>query len=391
MNKTPVYLDYQATTPTDPRVNSAMLPFFEDKFGNPHSSDHTFGWQAAAAVREARSKVAEFVNADDEEIIFTSGATESCNLAIRGAAKYAASTMTRNRIITVATEHAAVFNTALDLRREGFDTVVLPVNSEGILDLNTLDDALDDRTLIVSVMAANNEIGVLQPLAAISERCKSVGAIFHTDAAQAGGRLSIDVEEWGIDLLSLSAHKMYGPKGVGALYAKSGTPISPISSGGGQERGMRSGTLAPALVVGFAIACELASEELEQDHSRLTEMTASFLNHLRGSYPDLRLFGHPSHRLPGSVCISINDMPAELVIRNISSEVAVSSGSACTSTTTEPSRVLKALGFSDEEAATGIRVSLGRFTTTADIEAALSAFVKVGSLSSQGYRLNAAQ
>lgn len=390
MKKTPVYLDYQATTPVDPRVLTEMMPFFSVKFGNPHSSDHSYGWEAAGAVREARAKVAEFINADDDEIIFTSGATESCNLAIHGTASHPGDAAARNRIITVATEHAAVFNSALELRREGFDVVILPVDCEGLLVLDKLDEVLDERTLMVSVMAANNEIGVLQPLVDIAERCKSFGAIFHTDATQAGGRMPVDVDEWGVDLLSLSAHKMYGPKGVGALFVKSGTPISPIRGGGGQERGLRSGTLAPALVAGFGAACELASEDLAKDRSLLTELTSHLLSRLRDGCRKLRLFGHPAQRLPGSLCLGIDDFPAEQVIRDISNEVAISSGSACSSTTSEPSRVLMALGFPPDVADTGIRISLGRFTTAEEVEMTLGAFGKAGYLALPEHRKNTA-
>ena len=375
LKKVPVYLDYQATTPVDPRVLEVMKPFLGEKFGNPHSSDHVFGWEAASAVREARAKVAEFINADDEEIVFTSGATESCNLAIRGVAKHAGSAK-RNRIITVATEHPAVFNTAEDLRRDGFDTVILPVGSDGVIDIDALDAVLDDRTLLVSVMAANNEIGVLQHLSEIASRCRTVGALLHTDAAQAGGRISINVKDWDVDLLSLSAHKMYGPKGVGALFVKSDVSLSPIWGGGGQERGLRSGTLAPALVAGFGSACELAATEQEQDQKRISELTMLMLGGLRDSCPEFFLFGHPHERLPGSLCFGIADLPSEQVIRNIAEDVAVSSGSACASTTSEPSRVLLALGHTPEVAATGIRISLGRFSTRSDIEIALNALAK---------------
>lgn len=376
----PVYLDYQATTPIDPRVRDAMMPFFGEQFGNPHSSDHSFGWDAARAVRDARAKVAEFINADDDEIVFTSGATESCNLAIRGAVKRDGLGK-RNRIVTVSTEHPAVFETVMELGREGFDTVVLPVDPDGIVDLAALDNALNEQTLIVSVMTANNEIGVLQPLHEIASRCRSVGALFHTDAAQAAGRIPIDVEDWDVDLLSLTAHKMYGPKGVGALFARDDIALKPMMGGGGQERGLRSGTLAPALIAGFGEACELASQEHDEDHTRVVDLTNRLLTRLQDHCPDLRLFGHSEHRLPGSLNIGFPRSPAEQVIRSVGRRVAVSSGSACASATSEPSRVLLALGLRPEVAATGIRISLGRFTTEADIEIAVEAFAKVGFLS----------
>ena len=390
MKSMPVYLDYQATTPIDPRVRDAMIPFLGEHFGNPHSSDHAFGWEAASTVRDARAKVAEFINADDDEIVFTSGATESCNLAIRGAAT-CAGTGKRNRIVTVSTEHPAVFETVMDLSRQGYEAVVLPVDSYGIIDLVDLDNVLNEQTLIVSVMIANNEIGVLQPIDEIVSRCRAVGALFHTDAAQAAGRIPIDVEHWDVDLLSLSAHKMYGPKGVGALFARADVPLHPMMAGGGQERGLRSGTLAPALVAGFGLACELALEEQDQDNRRLADLTARLLGRLRENCPGLRLFGHPELRLPGSLSIGFPGFPAEQVIRNIAGQVAVSSGSACASATSEPSRVLLALGVPPEIAATAIRISLGRFTTEADIEIAFEGFKKAGFVSLPELQQHAAQ
>ncbi len=380
MSSLPVYLDYQATTPIDPRVRDAMMPFLGEQFGNPHSSDHSFGWDAATAVRNARAKVAEFINADDDEIVFTSGATESCNLAIRGAAKRNRLGK-RNRIVTVSTEHPAVFETVMDLGREGYEAVVLPVDPDGILDLAALDNVLNEQTLIVSVMTANNEIGVLQPLDEIASRCRAVGAFFHTDAAQAAGRIPIDVEDWDVDLLSLTAHKMYGPKGVGALFARDDVALKPMMGGGGQERGLRSGTLAPALIAGFGKACELASQERDEDHTRIVDLTNRLLMRLLDHCPDLLLFGHSEYRLPGSLNIGFPGSPAEQVIRNVGRRVAVSSGSACASATSEPSRVLLALGLRPEVAATGIRISLGRFTTEADIDIAVEAFARVGFLS----------
>lgn len=378
MKLRPVYLDNQATTPLDPRVHESMMPFLSEKFGNPHSTDHAFGWEAAAAIRDARAKVAEFINADDDEILFTSGATEACHLALGGVAKHVGDRAGRKRIVTVATEHPAVLETALDLGRQGFETVVLPVDSDGLVDLATLDRVLDERTLIVSAMAVNNEIGVLQPIQEIAPRCRRVGALFHTDAAQAGGRLPMDVEGLGVDLLSLSAHKMYGPKGVGALFVRAGVPIRPIFGGGGQEQGLRSGTLAPALVAGFGTACELAVDQQESDQERISQMTARLLQQLRIAFPDLLLFGHAERRVVGNLNIGFPGVPAELMIRNVTASLAVSSGAACSSASSEPSRVLLALGLDRETAATGIRISLGRFTTDADIDAAICAFERAG-------------
>ncbi|MDE2699697.1 MAG: cysteine desulfurase [Gammaproteobacteria bacterium] len=376
MKRPPVYLDYQATTPLDPHVRETMLPFLHEQFGNPHSKDHAFGWQAALAIRDARAKVSSLINADDDEIIFTSGATEACNLAIVGVAKEVGPAK-RNRIVTVETEHPAVLKTVMDLESEGFEPVLMPVDSDGLLDLAICDEAINERTLLVSVMAANNEIGVLQPLKEIAARCRTVGAIFHSDAAQASGRLPIDVDSWGVDLMSLSAHKFYGPKGIGALYVRSGVPIRSILQGGGQERGLRSGTLAPALVAGFGVASELAWERQQQDSELFARLTGLLLDCLRRFQPDLHLFGHPTRRLPGSLNIGFPGVPAEQIIRNLADSVAVSSGAACSSAASEPSRVLLALGVDAETAATGIRISMGRFTTEAEIKIVAEAFKNV--------------
>jgi len=373
MKRPQVYLDYQATTPLDPRVREAMLPFLHEQFGNPHSKDHAYGWEAATAVRDSRARVAGLINADDNEIVFTSGATEACNLAIMGVAREAGPTE-RNRIVTVATEHPAVLEAVLAMKAEGFEPVVMSVGSDGLLDLTVLDELIDERTLLVSVMAANNEIGVLQSLAEIASRCRAAGAIFHSDAAQASGRIPIDVDEWGVDLLSLSAHKLYGPMGIGALFVRSGLPIQPMLRGGGQEAGMRSGTLAPALVAGFGIACELAGEEQSSDSERFDNFACRFLDRLFQFQPDMFLFGHPTRRLPGSLSIGFPGLSAEVIIRSVSDSIAVASGAACSSATSEPSRVLRALGLDGETAATGIRVSLGRFTTEADVDIAVEAF-----------------
>ena len=382
MNSRPVYLDYQASTPVDPLVREAMLPFLTEQFGNPHSSDHSFGWEASSAIRTARAQVASLINADDDEIVFTSGATESCNLALRGIATRSGNAA-RVRIITLATEHPAVLETALDLGQSGHETIVLPVRSDGLVDLADLERVLDEETLIVSVMAANNEIGVLQPLPEIAARCHAVGALVHTDATQAPARLPIDVDAWGIDLLSLSGHKLYGPKGVGALYVRSGLELRPLITGGSQERGLRGGTLPTAPVVGLGVACELAQENLDEDRTRISALTSRLYDHLHEEHPSLRLFGHSEARVAGSLNIGFPGLPAEIAIRNLADEIAVSSGSACASATSEPSRVLLALGLDPDTAATGIRISLGRFTTEEDVETAIAALSKIRSLSSQ--------
>lgn len=379
MTQKPVYLDYQASTPVDPLVRKAMMPFLIEQFGNPHSSDHSFGWEASSAVRTARARVASFINADDDEIVFTSGATESCNLALRGIATRQGNGK-RVRIVTVVTEHPAVLETVLDLGQSGHETVVLPVGSDGLLDLEELDRVLDERTLVVSVMAANNEIGVLQPLTEIATRCHDAGALLHSDATQAAGRIPIDVDEWDVDLLSLSGHKVYGPKGVGALFVRSGLELRPIITGGSQERGLRGGTLPTAPIVGFGVACDLAKAEQDEDRIRVAALTSHLYDRLLEEHPSLSLFGHAEERVVGSLNIGFPGVPAELAIRNLADEIAVSSGSACASATSEPSRVLLALGLEPETAATGIRISLGRFTTDEDVETAIAALSNVHSL-----------
>ena len=370
MTAVPVYLDNQATTPLDPAVRDAMWPYLTERFGNPHSSDHRFGWEASAAIRGAREQVADFINAGDDEIVFTSGATESCNLALRGIAGYAHDSR-RNRIVTLATEHPAVLETVRDLAALGYEVVVLPVDHNGLVDLANLEGALDDRTLIVSVMAVNNEIGVVQPIADIASRCRAVGAYLHTDATQAAGRLAIDVDAWDVDLLSLSGHKVYGPKGIGALYVRSGVNLKPMIRGGGQEKGLRGGTLPTALVVGFGKACELAAENQERDRCRMAALCTRLYRCLRDANPQLRLFGHPTRRVVGNLNIGFPGIPADELIRNTAARIAISTGSACSSTSSEPSHVLIALGLDPDTAATSVRISLGRFTTEADIDRAV--------------------
>ena len=379
MTGAPVYLDYQATTPIDPSVREAMMPFLGDLFGNPHSIDHSFGWEAARAIKDARASVAALISADDDEIVFTSGATESCNLALRGIANHSGNRQ-RNRIVTLATEHPAVLETVLDLGRSGFDAIVLPVNADGLLNLDHLDKVLDEQTFVVSVMAANNEIGVLQPIAEIAARCHGTGALFHTDATQAAGRIPIDVDDWNVDLLSFSSHKVYGPKGAGALFVRSGVQLKPIITGGSQERGLRGGTLSPALIAGFGAACEVAMERQKEDQVHMEALTRRLYTALLDAHPTLRLFGHAENRLPGSLNVGFPGLPAEEVIRNISDHVAVSSGSACASATSEPSRVLLALGLDPDVAATGVRISLGRFTTAQDVDRAIAALSRLAPL-----------
>ncbi len=357
-----------------------MLPLLGELFGNPHSIDHSFGWGAAEAVALARAQVADLINADDDEIVFTSGATESCNLALRGiasGAKENAGKAERNRILTLGIEHPAVYETALDLRRRGYEVEVLPVGGDGIVDVNLLERALDGRVLLVSIMAANNEIGVLQPIPAIAERCHGTGALLHTDATQAAGRLPIDVDAWQVDLLSLSAHKIYGPKGVGALFVRSGINLQPMLTGGAQENGRRGGTLPAALIAGFGAACEVAAEEQEDDAERMRMLSERLLDRLRSIRPALRLFGHARERVAGNLNLGFPGVPGAEVARNVRDRIAISSGSACSSASTEPSRVLLALGLDADTADTGFRVSLGRFTTERDIDLAAEALCAV--------------
>ena len=382
MTDKPVYLDYQATTPIDPEAREAMMPFLGDLFGNPHSSDHSFGREASRAIRDARASVAALINADDDEIVFTSGATESCNLALRGIAGRSGNGR-RDRIVTLATEHPAVLETALDLGRLGLDAVVLPVGSDGLLNLAHLDQVLDERTLIVSVMVANNEIGVLQPISEIAASCHAAGALFHTDATQAAGRIPIDVDVLQVDLLSLSSHKVYGPKGVGALFVRSGLRIKPIITGGSQEGGLRGGTLPPALVAGFGAACELAAVRLEEDRAHIEALTKRLYTGLKKANPKVRLFGHADRRVAGSLNIGFPGLPAEEIIRNTAHHIAVSTGSACASATSEPSKVLLALGLDRRTAATGIRISLGRFSTEEDVDTAIGVLSKFAPLANR--------
>ena len=370
MTAPPIYLDNQATTPLDPAVRDAMWPYLTEHFGNPHSSDHRFGWDASAAIRTAGEQVADFINAGDDEIVFTSGATESCNLALRGVAGHARDSR-RNRIITLATEHPAVLETVRDLAASGYELHVLPVDHEGLVDLTTLEEVLDDRTLIVSIMAVNNEIGVVQPLSDIASRCRAVGAHLHTDATQAAGRLPIDVDAWGVDLLSLSGHKVYGPKGVGALYVRSGVDLKPMISGGGQQRGLRGGTLPTPSIVGLGSACELATENQHHDGCRMKVLCRRLYERLLEAHPELRLFGHPVRRVAGNLNIGLPGVPADELIRNTAARIAISTGSACSSASSEPSHVLLALGLDPETAATSVRISLGRFTTEAEIDQAI--------------------
>lgn len=366
----PVYLDYQATTPTDPRVVAAMQPYWMQDFGNPHSEGHSYGWQARRAVELARSQVADFIGADDNEIVFVSGATESCNLALRGTVNAAPGN--RREVITLATEHSAVLETAHWLQRNGWQATILPVKSDGLLDLDTLTAALSENTLLVSAMLANNEIGVIQPLQEIARRAHAAGALVHTDATQAAGRIPVAVDELGVDLLSLSAHKVYGPNGVGALYIRSRPDlrIEPLMTGGAQERGFRPGTVATPLVVGMGAACAIAGQQLAEDAQRIRRLTAQLLTELKADFPQLQIFGSWESRIPGNLSLGLPGVLGEQWVAAVSDKIAISTGAACATGSPEPSHVLMALGLDPETAAAGVRISLGRYTTDDEIAVA---------------------
>ncbi len=373
----PVYLDYQATTPTDPRVVSAMLPYFSERFGNPHSRSHGFGLAAEDAVDRARGQVARLIGADAREIIFTSGATEANNLAIKGAARFAATYhrrdgQARRRIIAAVTEHKCVVESCRSLVDEGFEITWLPVEPSGLLDLDRLAAVLDETTLLVSIMAVNNEIGVVQPLAEIGRLARARGVLFHTDAAQAAGKIPLDVGAMNIDLASLSAHKMYGPKGIGALYVRRRPRVrlAPLFSGGGQERGLRSGTLPTPLVVGFGEACRIAGEEMADETARLGSLRDRLWQGLAERCPRLYLNGDADRRIAGNLNLAFEGIEGEALISALD-DVAVSSGSACTSTSLEPSYVIRALGRDPALAEASIRIGIGRFTTPAEVDYAV--------------------
>lgn len=368
MSHRPIYLDCHATTPVDERVLAAMLPYFTQHFGNPSSINHLYGWEAEAAVKQARTILAAAINATPEEIIFTSGATEANNLAIKGVAE--AYFSKGRHIITVQTEHSAVLDPCKYLRSLGFEITFLPVQKNGLIDLVELEKAFRPDTILVSVMAANNEIGVLQSLAEIGELCRNVGILFHTDAAQAIGKIDLDVEAMKIDLLSMTAHKVYGPKGIGALYVRRRNPrvqLSPQLHGGGHERGMRSGTLYPPQIVGFAKAVEIALTEQATETERLTRLRQQLWQQLQ-QLKGIHLNGHSTQRLPGNLNISVEGVDGAALLLGLQPIMAVSSGSACSSTTTAPSHVLTALGHCEKLAYASIRFGIGRFNTASEID-----------------------
>jgi cysteine desulfurase len=371
----PVYLDNQATTRCDPRVLSVMLPWFSEHYGNPHSVEHAMGTEAEAAVEEARAHVAALLGAEPREVVFTSGATESNNIAIKGAARHALrSGSDRRRVITVATEHKCVLESVGDLSDEGFEPVFLPVRADGLLDPDLLRDALAVPTLLVSVMTVNNEIGVMQDIPVLAAIAKAAGALFHTDAAQGVGKVPIDVTGAKVDLLSLSGHKIYGPKGVGALFVRRRPRVRlvPLFSGGGQERGLRSGTLPAPLVIGLGEACRLAQAEMADEAIRIALLRDRLLDRLREALPAVRVNASMTARIPGNLNLTFPAVTAtELMAR--APDLCVSTGSACSSAEIEPSYVLSALGLPPDEAARSLRIGIGRFTSAADIDFAAAA------------------
>ncbi|CAG7589427.1 MAG: IscS subfamily cysteine desulfurase [Candidatus Midichloria sp.] len=372
--KLPIYMDYQATTPVDRRILEKMLPYFTEKFGNPHSRSHSFGWEAEEANENARKQIAELINADSKDIIFTSGATESNNLALKGVAQFYKNE--KKHIITTVTEHKCILDTCRYLEQEGFRVTYLPVKTNGLIDLKDLENAISSDTLLVSIMAINNEIGVIQPISEIGKICRSHGAFFHTDAAQAFGKISLDVEVMNIDLMSISGHKIYAPKGIGALYIrrKPRVRLTAMINGGGQERGMRSGTLPTPLIVGIGEAAVIAKQDMENDYKKISYLSEKFINEVT-KIPEVYLNGDRNIRYPGCINLSFSCIEGESMIGAIK-DLAVSSGSACTSASLEPSYVLRALGVDEEMAHTSIRFGIGRFTTEEEIDYAVKCITK---------------
>jgi cysteine desulfurase len=371
----PIYLDYQSTTPLDPRVLDVMLPCFEGTFGNPHSRNHLYGWEAEKVVEDARQSVASLIKADPREVIFTSGATESNNLALKGLVDFYGHQ--KNHIITCVTEHKCILDTCRHLEQKGIKVTYLPVKPNGLIDLDQLEGAITDQTLLVSIMAVNNEIGVIQPLEKIGALCRKKRVFFHTDAAQAAGKIPLDVDQMNIDLLSISGHKIYGPKGIGALYVRRKPRVRVIAqiNGGGQERGMRSGTLSPALCAGLGKACDLAAQEMGEESSRLLSLRTRFYDQILKALPEVYLNGDLKERVPGNLNLSFAYVEGEGLMMGIKN-LAVSSGSACTSASLEPSYVLRALGVSEDLAHTSLRLGFGRFTTEEEVDLAATSIIQ---------------
>lgn len=363
----PLYLDAQATTPLDPRVLDAMLPYQTGLYGNPHSRTHAYGWESERAVETAREQVASLIGADAKEVVFTSGATESNNIAIKGVANFYKSK--KRHVITTQTEHKCVLDSCRHLEMEGFRVTYLPVGGDGRVDVKQLEEAITDDTSLCSVMAVNNEIGVTQPIEEIGAICRARKVFFHTDAAQAVGKVPVDVNLMCADLMSISGHKLYGPKGVGALYVRRRprVRVQPLQSGGGQERGLRSGTVPTPLTVGLGAACRLAAEEMDRDRAHVERLSRRLLDRLNAALPNLVRNGHPHHTYPGCVNVSFAYVEGESLLMALN-DIALSSGSACTSASLEPSYVLRAIGADDDLAHSSIRFGLGRFTTEQEVD-----------------------
>ncbi len=375
--KKPVYLDNHATTQMDPRVLQAMLPYFTEKFGNAASRNHSFGWEAEESVEKARKQIADLIGANPKEIVFTSGATESNNLAIKGVAEMYAEK--GNHIITAATEHKAILDTCKKLEKEGLRVTYLPLKADGLIDLDMLREAITDKTILVTIMYANNEIGVIQPVAEIGAICKERGVLFHSDGVQAVGKIPVNVVTDKIDLLSITAHKIYGPKGVGALYVRRKGPRVQLTAqmdGGGHERGMRSGTLNVPGIVGLGEACAICQKEMAAESARHRQMRDWLKNKLESELDETFINGSMEHRLPHNLNMSFAYVEGESLLMGIN-DIAVSSGSACTSATLEPSYVLKALGIGDDLAHTSIRFGIGRFNTQEELEYTAGRMIEV--------------
>lgn len=365
--KLPVYMDHHATTPVDPRVVEAMLPYFTAQFGNAASTDHDFGFEAKQAVEKARAQIADVINAQPEDIVFTSGATESDNIALFGAAERYAEN--GDHIITCVTEHKAVLDTAKRLEKMGYQVTYLPVDRYGVIDPDEVRAAITESTFLISIMLANNEIGTIAPIAEIGAIAHDHGVVFHTDAAQAVGHVPVDVQAMQVDIMSMSAHKVYGPKGIGALYVRRRSPrvkLAPVIYGGGHERGLRSGTLNVPAIVGFGEAVVIAKQEMKDESKRLGELAQGMYHQLAERVGSVELNGHPTQRLPHNLSVSIEGVESKSLVIKLK-DIALSTGSACTTATVEPSHVILALGFGEERAHNSVRVGLGRFNTQEEV------------------------
>lgn len=371
----PAYLDVQATSPMDPRVLDAMMPYFTHQYGNPHSRTHEYGWTAEEAVEKAREQIGSLINSDAKNIIFTSGATESNNIAIKGISRFYREK--KKHLITTQIEHKCILDSCRAMEREGFEVTYLPVDTTGRVSLDDFKAAIRPDTLMASVIAVNNEIGVVQPLKEIGDLCRENKVFFHTDAAQMVGKLPIDVDDMKIDAMSISGHKIYGPKGIGALYLRRRprVRVEPLFSGGGQERGIRSGTLPHNLCVGIGHACAIAQEEMQRDHEHTTRLATKLIKGIQSKVPNVVLNGHDEHRVPSNVNLSFAYVEGESLLMALKN-LAVSSGSACTSASLEPSYVLRAIGVGEDLAHTSIRFGIGRFTTEEEVDYAIELCIK---------------